>query len=54
MIKTATSIIINRVPIAKQYNIRYVPTVVVGDKKLEGLKAIREELISTIIEYSRS
>ncbi|MEM3579768.1 MAG: thioredoxin family protein [Candidatus Bathyarchaeia archaeon] len=35
------------------YGIRYVPTVVVGDKKLEGLKAIRDELISTIIEFSR-
>jgi len=40
--------------IAEEYGIRFVPTVIVGDKKLEGLKAIRNELINTIIEFSRN
>lgn len=39
---------------AKQYDIKYVPTIVVGDRKLEGLKAIHEELIGAIIEFSRT
>lgn len=39
--------------IAKQYDVKYVPTIVVGGKKLEGLKAIHDELISAILEFSR-
>lgn len=39
---------------AKEYDIKYVPSIVVGNKKLEGLKAIHEELISAIIEFSRT
>lgn len=38
----------------KQYDIKYVPAIVVGYRKIEGLKAINEELISAIIEFSRT
>ena len=39
-------------PLAEEHDIRYVPTVTLGDLKLVGLGEIRAELIPAIIEQS--
>ena len=38
--------------LADEHGIRYVPSAIVGTTKLEGLEAIRNELIPAIIELS--
>jgi len=39
--------------LAEEYDIKYVPSVIVGDMKFEGLGEIREGLVPAILELSR-
>jgi thiol-disulfide isomerase/thioredoxin len=39
--------------LAEKYDIKYVPSVIVGDLKLEGLGQIREGLVPAILELSK-
>lgn len=39
--------------LVEEYDIGYVPTVVIGDRKLEGLGEIREGLVPAILELSK-
>jgi thioredoxin-like negative regulator of GroEL len=39
--------------LTEKYNIKYVPSVIVGNLKLEGLGEIREGLLPAILELSK-